>query len=228
MARPQFSIIISMLNERDRIGPCLEQVRKSCPDCEFIVVDGGSQDGSREIARQKGARVIDAEKGRGIQFNAGARLASAPYLFFLHADTRVSPDAFRQIRACFEGPRGQTYQIGTFRMAFDEPRWILRLYSFFTRFDTIWTSFGDQGIFVRKAFFEAIGGFPEWPLFEDVRLLQKARKRTKVRSLPGPVTTSARRFMKRGIIRQQLFNAYLIARYLMGAQPKELYEKYYQ
>ena len=80
---------------------------------------------------------------------------------------------------------------------------------------------------IKKDFFESLDGFPEWPFFEDVHLLNCARKMTKIRSLRGPAITSARRFLKGGLIRQQLFNGYLIIQYLLGVKPKELYEHYY-
>lgn len=95
-----------------------------------------------------------------------------------------------------------------------------------TRFDSIFTRFGDQGIVVRKEFFHAIGGFPDWPLLEDIHFLRLARKKTKIYSLPGKVTTSAQRFLKNGIVAQQIFNGYVILRYLLGQSPQELARKY--
>ena len=118
------------------------------------------------------------------------------------------------------------FQIGTFRLRFDRQSRLLSLYAALTQFDSIWTSFGDQGIAMRRDFFEKIGRFPDWPLFDDVALLQTARRMTKVHSIKATVTTSARRFTKLGLMRTQLFNGWLILRYLLGASPESLARSY--
>ena len=86
--------------------------------------------------------------------------------------------------------------------------------------------FGDQGILIRRDFYHALGGFPAWPLFEDVALLQRARRTIRIRSLPAAVTTSARRFDHRGHLNQQWLNARLLCQYLLGARPERLAEIY--
>ena len=218
-----FSVIIPASNEEQTIGRCIDHVRAIDPGVEIIVADGESHDDTITIAQNKGVIICRSAKGRGVQCNAGAQQATGAMLVFLHADTLLPADAFSRLRAFFQDDR---VQIGTFRLSFDVDHTLLRFYTYFTRFDSLFTRFGDQCICVRKAFFDSIGGFPDWPLFEDVQLLRTARKRTRIYSFPYSVTTSARRYMERGIVRQQLFNCVIMAQYLLGVPIERLARKY--
>lgn len=219
----EFSVIIPAINEAGRIGACVARVRRLAPDSQVIVADGGSQDETAAQARQAGAQVVVACPGRGTQCNAGAALAEGALLLFLHADTLLPEAAFPLLRHTFADSQ---VQIGSFRLAFAEPHWLLRTYAWFSRFDTVFTRFGDQCIVVRRAFFAHLGGFPPWPLFEDVGLLQQARRQTRVYSFPATVTTSARRYLQVGVVRQQMRNLGLILQYLAGAPPEDLARQY--
>ncbi|MBM2841042.1 MAG: glycosyl transferase family 2 [Bacteroidetes bacterium] len=223
--RMKVSVIIATLNEAQAMGACLQSVHAAGATPEIIVVDGGSTDATVAIAREGGALVLRSPAGRGMQFNVGARYATGDVLVFLHADTLLPENAFLMLRQKFSDPR---VQAGTFRMKFSSSYFLLRLYAYFTRFDSVFTSFGDQGIAIRRSFLNVIGGFPEWPLFEDVCLLQKARKRVRVHSFPATVTTSARRFLTNGILRQQIRNAVYLLLYLLGVPPAQLARMYYR
>jgi len=98
--------------------------------------------------------------------------------------------------------------------------------AWFSRFDSVFTRFGDQGIVVRRPFYEQLGGFPPWPLFEDVEFLRRARRLTRGWSFPADVTTSARRFRRHGVLRQQLQNTRLLLRFLAGTSPERLAAEY--
>jgi rSAM/selenodomain-associated transferase 2/rSAM/selenodomain-associated transferase 1 len=218
------AVVIPTLNEAERISAALLSARQSFPGARLIVVDGGSIDGTRDIAAGHEAHVITSDRGRGSQCRAGVAAArEANWFLFLHADTVLPPNAHALVNAFLAQPRAQ---IATFRLRFDEPNWFLRMCGWFTRIDSVYTRFGDQGILIRREFYEALGGFPAWPLFEDVALLQRARKVTRIHSLPGCVTTSARRFKQRGAFTQQWLNARLLLRYLGGASPAELAARY--
>jgi hypothetical protein len=103
----------------------------------------------------------------------------------------------------------------------------LRSFAWFTRFSTPCTRFGNQGILVRRAFYEALGGFPEWPLFEDVELLRRARAVTRIHVLRGFVTAAAQRFHERGTVRTLWLNARLLARLAAGTPTSELADRYF-
>lgn len=182
-------------------------------------LSGGDQTAATRIQR------LRAPRGRGTQCNAGAARATGPLLLFLHDDTALPAEAPALVRDAFSDPKTQ---IACFRLRFDHQHWLLASYAFFSRFDSSLSSFGDQGILIRRSFFATIGGFPDWPLFEDVDLLGRARRRTRkrIKKLPAMVTTSAVRFLENGILRQQLLNAELMLRFSLGASPESLRRRY--
>ncbi len=202
---------------------CIADIRAIAPAAEIIVADGGSRDSTIQIAEKEGAIVCNSEPGRGIQCNAGVGLASGEILLFLHADTELPRDAFEQLDSIFEDDH---VQIGTFQLTFDVKHWLLNLYSKPSQLDFAFTRFGDQCIVIRNSFFKSLGGFPDWRLFEDLALVQAARKRTKIYRFPEAVTTSARRFLQNGIIKQQLYNGLYTLQYLMGVKPEQLARSY--
>jgi hypothetical protein len=102
------------------------------------------------------------------------------------------------------------------------------MYSWFTKFDSIFTTFGDQAIVIRREFFNELSGFPNLTIFEDLELCRKARSKTKIYKLPAFVTTSARRFETIGILKNQLLNALYILQYLVGIHPDKIYKKYFR
>lgn len=221
--RPFFAVVIPTLDESRVIGGTVGHIRHMNPAADIVVADGGSGDGTVQEARQAGARIVRAPCGRGPQMNAGAELAEGDVLIFLHADTRLPANAFPLLESAFARP---DVQVGTFRLGFDERHWLLAIFTFFSRFDSVLTTFGDQCIVIRRDLFQALGRFPEWPLFEDLALLQAARRRTRVHSFPAQVVTSARRFREGGIIRHSLRNAWYVAQYLAGVSPRKLAARY--
>jgi rSAM/selenodomain-associated transferase 2 len=220
-----YSVIVPTLDEASRVGDCVRWVRSLAPQPQVIVADGGSTDATSSIAKEAGAQVVQTGRGRGLQCNAGAQYAAGDILLFLHVDTRLPLHAFQVLEASFSQDK---VQIGTFRLRFDWPHPVLRLYSLFSAVDTIFTRFGDQCIVVRKPFFYQLGGFPDWPLFEDVALLQKARRRTRIYSFPATVVTSARRYRRFGVVGQQLKNLRYMLAYLAGVPPEVIANRYRQ
>lgn len=219
----KFSVIIPTLNEELHIARRIDEVRNFCPDAEVIVADGGSLDRSQEIAREKGASLTVSPKGRGIQCNAGAKIAAGGILLFLHADTKLPSNAFAVLERSFQNEKTQ---IGTFRLKLDIGPHVLSFVLACNYPDCVFTRFGDQCITMRKSFFEKLEGFPELPYFEDVELLQKARKFTRICLFPATVVTSGRRFKEHGVARQFLFDAWLMIQYFFGISPKLLAKKY--
>ena len=220
----KFSVIIPTLNEEGYIERCIYNVLALDPDVEIIVVDGGSKDNTLKIAYDLGVIVVDSWPGRGTQFNSGAERASGDVLLFLHADTELPEDTFKCLEVFFQN---REVQIGTFKIVYKPHHWLLDLISFFLQFDTILTKFGDQCIVVHRIFFDFIGGFPDWPLFEDVGLFQIARKRTRIQSFPRRVVTSSRRFIEKGVLLQLFTIVWYLLLYLTGTSPEELARRYY-
>ena len=218
-----FSVIIPTFNEERSIVSCVERVRLLDPTAEIVIADGGSIDQTIQLATQQGVRVVTTAKGRGTQCNGGAACISGAILLFLHADTRLPSGAFALLRSFFQR---DDVKIGTFRLSFDTDHWLLKSYAYFSRFDSVFTRFGDQCIVVRRDFFESLRGFQDWPLFEDIHFLRLARSETRVHSFPVAVRTSARRFLKNGIVRQQVRNCLLVIRYLLRSPVVRLAEQY--
>jgi rSAM/selenodomain-associated transferase 2 len=222
-----YSVVIPTLDEASRIATACHDVLTTAgrdgADVEVIVADGGSTDATVERAAIAGARTVVGPPGRGPQCNAGAALAQGNVLLFLHADTQLPPNSFKLLTAQFAQP---AVAAGTFRLSFDEQHWLFSLYTFFSRFDSVFTTFGDQCIVIRRDLFVRLGGFPDWPLFEDVALLQRVRRETRVHSFPAAIVTSARRFRREGVIRQSVRNWLLVMQYLAGVSPADLALKY--
>jgi rSAM/selenodomain-associated transferase 2 len=217
------SIVIPTLDEVDHLGPTLRSVRAQSGPAEVIVADGGSSDGTVALARRMGATVVTAERGRARQMNRGAEQARGDALLFLHADTLLPAGALGAVRYALADP---TVDAGTFRLRFDRPSPLLRLYARFTHLPWIRLCFGDRGLFVRCAAFDALDGYPDWPLFEDLELARRLADRGGFRFLRLAVTTSARRFERNGTLTQQLRNAYLWLHYCLGTRPERVAHLY--
>lgn len=218
----KISVIIPALNEEARIERTLRRAREQEGPLEVLVVDGGSEDRTRELAARQ-ARVIRSAPGRARQMNAGAAEAAGEVFLFLHADTLLPPHALAAVRQALADPQAEA---GAFRLRFDVDAPLLRFYSLCTRLPLPRLCFGDRGLFVRRRVFEAVGGFPEMPLFEDLELVQKLHRRGGFRFLDESVVTAARRFEAHGRLRQQLRNTYLWLHYLAGTDPATLQHLY--
>jgi len=208
----KISVIIPTLNEESHIEKTLQSVIKQAGDYELFIVDGGSTDNTIAIAKRY-TSVIDSKRGRAIQMNAGASLCKGDILLFLHADTLLPDDAFRELR---KRMRDDTVSGGSFYIAFDADNFILRGISFITRFNFRLFHFGDQGIFVRRDVFQKLHGYKDMPIMEDYDFYKRLRKQGKVILVRKPVISSARRFIKKGVIRQLLINKFVVLAYWAG------------
>jgi rSAM/selenodomain-associated transferase 2 len=218
------SVVVPILNEEGTIAATLRALTQLKPD-ELILVDGGSSDGTRAICRQFGVEVLTSPRGRAAQMNYGARRATGDVLLFLHADTRLPPTAFNDIRDALSDPH---FVGGRFDIQLDGDHWMLRvigaMISLRSRLSKVGT--GDQGIFVRREVFQRMGGFQEIPLMEDIALCRALKRVGEVACLRSKVITSARRWEIDGVWRTIIRMWALKSLYLMGVSPHRLKQYY--
>lgn len=225
---PSISIIVPVLNEASGIAAALSALTPlRRRGCEVIVVDGGSNDGTLNVAQTFADRVIVAARGRASQQNAGAQVAHHEALLFLHADTRLPADADRLILGALS--KGADW--GRFDVCFGDPGdEVGRLPAMLTvvAFMMNWRSrvtgiaTGDQCLFVTRAAFECIGGFPVQPLMEDIDLSTRLKKVSPPACLRDRVTTSPRRWLRHGVWRTILLMWWLRLAYWLGVSPVRL------
>jgi rSAM/selenodomain-associated transferase 2 len=216
------SIIIPTLNSEKNLIQLLGQISDQVDD--IVVSDGGSRDKSLSTALEHGARLALGCQGRGWQLARGAKWAQGEWMFFVHADTRL-PKGFHQVLASHI--RTHPNKAGYFKFALNaegvRPRILEGLANFRTWLFAL--PYGDQGLLISRALYEEIGGFPDWPLFEDVAIVRKIG-RSRLRKLPGKLMTSADKFEHRGYFISWLRNVSLISRYFLGADPAVLVQVY--
>jgi rSAM/selenodomain-associated transferase 2 len=221
----RLSVIVPMLNEASAIAATLDAIRASAPTAEIIVVDGGSDDSSVEIARPRCDLLIESPRGRARQMNIGAAAASGDAFVFVHADTIMPPRFAGDIEGALRDP---AFVGGRFDLQFDETASAYRalgaLISLRSRL--MRTATGDQAIFVRREVFERMGGFPEIELCEDVAFARQLKRAGRVACLESRVTTSARRWRRDGLIRTVLRMWTIKSLFLAGVPPQWLKRHY--
>ncbi|WP_444902902.1 TIGR04283 family arsenosugar biosynthesis glycosyltransferase [Microbulbifer sp. CnH-101-E] len=222
----QYSVIVPLLNEREQLPKLVAQLRElvAYSSCEIILVDGGSSDGSAEIAAAAGLRVIQSQRGRALQMNAGASVACGSWLLFLHADTRLPQGALSAIASA--SVRGAQWGRFNIRISGDS-LWfplISTMINWRSRLSGIAT--GDQAIFVRRSLFNEVGGYARQPLMEDIELSRQLLKIVRPHCLRQRVTTSGRRWQKFGIWRTVLLMWRLRFDYWRGVPAECLAKRY--
>jgi rSAM/selenodomain-associated transferase 2 len=221
----KLSVIVPALDEAAAIAATLAPLQAwRAAGHEVLLVDGGSRDGTPELAAALVDRTIVTAPGRARQMNAGALAATGDGLLFLHADTQLPADAERSIVAAFAA--GRVWGRFDVRLSGRQPllRVVERLMNWRSRLTGIAT--GDQAIFVRRGDFAAVGGFPDIPLMEDVALSRALRRRGRPVCLRGPAVTSSRRWEANGVLRTVLLMWRLRLAYFLGANPAALARRY--
>ena len=220
------SIVVPALNEAESIAATLLALAPAQRrGAEVVLVDGGSQDATVEVALGIADKVLTAVRGRATQLNAGAAAASGRILFFLHADCKPPEDFDRHV---LDAVAGRALAWGRFDVqiasAFPALRLVSAMMNLRSRYTGIAT--GDQGIFATRALFECVGGFPVQPLMEDIAFSRAAKRVGAPVCLRGRIATSGRRWERRGVARTILLMWQLRLAYFFGADPHDLARRY--
>ena len=221
---PSFSVIIPCYRDEDKLAYLLYQLHQlpKGPE-EIIVVDGADSERCREICKQYSAHWLTSEPCRGEQLRAGAALAKAEVLWFLHADSRLDDHSLAALKAACDKQDDNTLYY--FNLAFyDGVLTRIHAWGANIRSRLLKAPYGDQGLLVRRSDYEAVGGYPDQPLMEDVALAQRLTGR--LCRLDATVSTSAERYVAGGWVRRGARNLWTLARYLTGADPEHLARKY--
>lgn len=216
----RLSVIIPAVNEAVNIERAVHSAWLAGAD-EVLVSDGGSTDGTEAICRGLRCRWLSASRGRGPQQNAAAQEASGDFLLFLHADNWFTGPVRGQIeQARAAGATGAV----AFRQQIDAPGWKYRLLEVGNawRVRRLGLPYGDQAIGISRELFDRLGGFPPFPLMEDVALMRRSRTFGWPVLLAGPLGVSARRWRERGVLRQTIRNWLLLGAWMCGVSPFRL------
>ena len=212
------SFVIPTLEEERAVGGAVRSAWEAGAD-EVIVADGGSRDGTVREAERLGARVVTTAPGRGGQLNVGAQAAGGDVLCFLHADARVTPGAAQAIREALSDERVVG---GNFRIRFGRSRHARFLAAFYHVIRQVRMYYGDSALFCRAEAFEAAGGFPPFPIMEDLAFAQRLHRLGRMEYLEGPVHASPRRWEQGGIAQAWASWVVIQTLYFLHVPPERL------
>ncbi|WRH65980.1 MAG: TIGR04283 family arsenosugar biosynthesis glycosyltransferase [Planktothrix sp. GU0601_MAG3] len=220
----KISIIIPVLNEAENIGLVTSTIQRA-ENIEIIIVDGGSQDNTVQIAQGLGVKVILTNRGRALQMNTGAKIATGEILLFLHGDTQLPQGFETEIRKTFNN---SNIIAGAFQLKIKAINWSLRFIetTVFWRSKYLQMPYGDQAIFLKATTFWEIGGFPEQPIMEDFEFIRRLNRLGKIEILSSSVITSGRRWQKLGILKTTLINQCMVIGYYLRISPTKLAQWY--
>jgi len=218
----KLSVVIPTWNEAGNLAATLGALPERA---EVVVADGGSVDGTVAIARRSGARVVACEQGRARQMNFGARETRGDTLLFLHADAVLGSGAAEAIEGALADP---AVVGGFFHLRIRSQRAALKLAAAGSnlRARALRMPYGDQGLFLRRPVYEALGGFPDVPFLEDVALIRIVRKSGRLAPLPVPLSTGDRHWRELGILGTTLLDWTMVGLYFAGVSPTTLASRY--
>ncbi|AOS83318.1 glycosyl hydrolase [Chlorobaculum limnaeum] len=217
----RLSIVIPAWNEEAGIARTLETLLRLTAergDTEIIVSVSGD-DRTEAIAGTYPVSVCRSEKGRAVQMNAGAKLASGAVLYFLHADTTPPPSFRDDILSAI----GRGAEAGCFQMTFDDDDWLMQLYGWFTKFPLQLCRGGDQSLFITHELFRRIGGFDKrLRIMEDIEIIERIQRHAAFHILDSTVVTSARKYRDNGTIRLQAIFGTIHLMYALGFSQEDM------
>lgn len=225
------SVIIPALNAAADLPRALRALKSGRAEGlvgEIVIADGGSTDRTIEIAEEAGCRIVRAPQGRGSQMIAGVQAAVEPWLLFLHADTALDPGWTRAARSFLARPETAGARAGYFRFALDDRSMAAKRLAVLVawRCRVLALPYGDQGLLMPRALYDAVGGFRPMALMEDVDMVRRLGWR-RLMPLPVDAVTSAAKWQRQGYIRRSARNLLCLALYVLG-MPEHLIRRLYQ
>jgi rSAM/selenodomain-associated transferase 2 len=210
----KIAVVIPAVDEAQHIAGAVESAR--VPGVDVVVVDGGSQDLTCQRARAAGARVLESARGRARQLQRGVEATQGEAVLLLHADSRLQPGWTEAVQGALADAKVAG---GAFRLRFEDPGVVFRLLEWGVRLRValLGLPYGDQGIFVRRSALDAIGGIPDVGIMEDLDLVRALKRVGGLRVLPLPVTTSGRRYRRKGVARTLGLHLVAVLAWSLGA-----------
>ena len=224
----KISVIVPTYNEEGNIKKLITHLKRisTANVLEILVVDCGSLDKTVEIAQELEVNVVISEcKGRAVQMNYGAKLAQGNILHFIHADTLPPASCFDDVIEAID----ENYDMGCFTYKFDSNFWLLKINSYFTRWDKLWSRGGDQTLFIKRNVFETLNGYREdYMIMEEYELISRAREKYNFKIIKKDAIVSARKYKKNGYLRVQIANLIAFRMYRNGKPQEQIANTYRQ
>ncbi len=218
----QISVIIPTYNEEGNIKKLITHLNKITTSnvLEILVIDCGSSDKTVEIVESLGVKAIVSDcKGRAVQMNLGAKIAKGDILHFIHADTLPPVSCFDDVIEAI----GEGYEMGCFTYKFDSNFLLLKINSYFTRWDKMWSRGGDQTLFIKRAVFEKLNGYrDDYLIMEEYELIERAREKYNFKIIKKDAIVSARKYKKNGYLRVQIANLLAFRMYRRGNSQEQI------
>lgn len=219
------SVIIPTLNSEQNLPSCLGALSEALTAgllAQVIFADGGSEDGTLQIADEVGASLVSSPAGRGIQLANAAHTTRGEWLLFLHSDSVLEAGWTDQIQNYLRDSNQAHY----FKLKFDDKSFKARLVAFWanTRAFVFKLPYGDQGLLISRQLYDDVGGYADFPLMEDVDMAQKLRRN--LSNMPITIETSAQKYRDQGWFYRSFRNFRILMRYKLGADPVDLAKDY--
>jgi len=220
------SVVIPTLNAEGHIGRLLAQLADH--DVQLIISDAMSSDTTLEKALEAGAILAIGAQSRGAQLRRGAFLASSEWLLFLHADCLLPDNWENLLEQHIQNYPGNA---GFFSLKYDSPKFSARWTELMVAWRCVTSIFGwglpygDQGLLISRDLYDEIGGYPDWPIFEDVKIVEKVGKK-RIRNLGGKITTCSKKYETGGFLKRGWRNFKLLRRYKRGDSIENLLRDY--
>ena len=224
----KISIIIPTINEANNLPLLLSDLSIIKKQGEIIIVDGGSEDKTTDVANIYGAKVYKSkERNRGLQLDMGAKESKGDWLIFLHADTRLTHDWFTKIKSVLKGDENYIYH---FKFKVNDKKIIYRILEILVNLRSQYFKepYGDQGLIIHRSIYLKNNGFRKISLMEDVDFLRRLNKKKDLKQLNSTIFTSSRKWERTNIFLQALKNWNFRKRWLKGESTKSIYYDYYK